>query len=195
MPIKTSAFQSFVREHDELPAFKAVYITLVFLIAALLNLGFFLLLILVHIALDVLKYRQKRLPTGKMMRAIVREHMADLLLFSTALLFAVYLHHSAGIIALSGVMQALETVLKGMLLLFARLGILLHIFPSEAAQPSRVRVRHISYSTTPLTFLDYFCLGTLILTLAFIIAAPFLLHLPLSTIRHVLAEQLVPWRI
>ncbi len=188
----TSSLRSFALKHDEMPAFKAVYITLVFLIAALLNLGFFLLLILLHVVLDVLKYAQRGLSAGATARATLRENIADLLLFSTALLFAVYLHHSAGIIALSGILQVFQTVLKAFLLLLARLGILLHILPAGRREKPARPAKSIA---SRLRAADFFCLASFALTLLFIAAAPTLLHLSSQTFAHVLGEQLVPWRV
>ena len=47
----------FAHEHDDIPAFHAAYLVGTFLAAAIFNLGFFLLLIIGHMCLDVVKYR------------------------------------------------------------------------------------------------------------------------------------------
>src|SRR3989344_6567897 len=97
----------FIHTHDEYPAFHAGFLVLTLLIAALFNLGMFALLIAVHMGLDYVKYTERhRLSSRKAMVGVLSESIIDITLLMVGLVFAVYLHHSAGLIAASGLLRA-----------------------------------------------------------------------------------------
>src|SRR3990167_7218691 len=89
-----------LHQHDEYPAFHAGYLVLTFLIAALFNLGMFALLIFAHMMLDYIKYTEfHQYGHRKALRAMISESAVDVVLLLVGLVFVVYLHHSAGLIA------------------------------------------------------------------------------------------------
>jgi hypothetical protein len=104
--------RAFAERHDHLPAFHAGFLVLALLAATLFNLGFFALLIALHMALDTVKFH--RLHGWKRVRAVLHESLIELTLFCTALAFSVYVHHSAGMVAFSAALRA-EVALIGIL--------------------------------------------------------------------------------
>ena len=108
--------RAFAQRHDELPAFHAAYLVLTILVAALLNLGAFGLLIIAHMVLDTVKYREvHRMSWPETIRATLRENLFDHTLFVLGFLIAVYLHHSLpGIAGISGLLRSEITIARGL---------------------------------------------------------------------------------
>ena len=106
-------FRLFAHEHDDIPAFHAAYLVGTFLAAAIFNLGFFLVLIIAHMCLDIVKYHDFH-RYGWMMtwRAVLFESIVDIALFLLALTFAVYLNHTFALAALSGVLRSELTIAR-----------------------------------------------------------------------------------
>lgn len=121
-------FRLFAHEHDEIPAFHAAYLVGTFLVAALLNLGFFLLLIGVHMLLDAVKYRDFHgYGWRATVRAVFMENLVDIALFMTALTFVIYLNHSFALAALSGLIRSELTLVKAFGTLVPKMEILEHM--------------------------------------------------------------------
>ena len=103
----------FAHKHDELPAFHAAYLVVTVLSAALLSLGTFAVLILLHMALDYVKYRDiHRCTFGRTVEGMIRESLFDIALLATGLTFAVYLDHTMAIASISGFARSEMTLLK-----------------------------------------------------------------------------------
>jgi hypothetical protein len=119
----------FAHEHDDIPAFHAAYLVGTFLAAAIFNLGFFLVLIAAHMCLDIIKYRDLHgfgwLLTA---RAVIYENIVDIALFLLALTFAVYLHHTFAVIAVSGLVRSEFTIIRGLGTILPKMGIVEHTF-------------------------------------------------------------------
>jgi hypothetical protein len=122
-------FRLFAHEHDDIPAFHAAYLVGTFLAAAIFNLGFFLMLIVAHMCLDAVKYRDYHrygwLMTGK---AVFMENIVDIALLLLALTFAVYLNSTFALVALSGLIRSELTVIKALGMLIPKIQILEHVF-------------------------------------------------------------------
>ncbi|OGJ63141.1 hypothetical protein A3A67_01720 [Candidatus Peribacteria bacterium RIFCSPLOWO2_01_FULL_51_18] len=117
----------FASRHDEIPAFHAAYLVATFLVAALLNLGFFLILILAHMFLDIVKYRDyHRYSWSETARGVMAENIVDIALFMLALTFTVYLDHSFALVALSGLIRSELTLIKAVGTLVPKIEILEH---------------------------------------------------------------------
>ena len=107
MNTATVHLRHFAHEHDDLPAFHAVYLLLAILSAGFFNLGAFGLLIVAHMVLDVVKYRDRHgYSWHQTYDGVVRESLVDITLLLVGTVFAVYLHHSVGVASLSGLMRA-----------------------------------------------------------------------------------------
>jgi len=118
-------FRRFAHGHDDIPAFHAAYLVATFLAAAVLNLGFFLGLILFHMSLDYVKYRDvHRYGYKKTLHAMVLENISDIALFLTALTVAVYFSHTFFLAAASGLLRTGMTLLKAVGTLIPKVAIL-----------------------------------------------------------------------
>ncbi len=107
------SFRSFAHEHDDVPAFHAAYLVSTFLAAAMLHLGFFAILIALHMCLDYVKYRDYfRLSITQTFRAMLLESVVDIALFFTALTFEVYLSETFALEATSGLLRSGLTLLR-----------------------------------------------------------------------------------
>ena len=123
-----NSFRGFAHEHDEIPAFHAAFLVGTILCAAVFNLGFYLLLILAHVSLDFVKYREvHKMTWRKTLKAAALESIGDIALFLTALTFAVYLNHTYMLSAMGGFMRAELTVLKAFGTLLPKIRILENI--------------------------------------------------------------------
>ena len=84
----------FAQHHDEFPAFHAGYLALTIIAAAMLNLGFFAVLVLIHMALDVYKYKVVHKSSWlEVAEGVFRESLLDITLLLLGLVFAVYLYN------------------------------------------------------------------------------------------------------
>lgn len=127
--------RTFAHRHDELPAFHAAYLVVTILSAALFSLGLFAALIVLHLALDFVKYREvHKFSIPRTVEGMVRESLRDVMLLCIGLTFAVYFHHTMGLAALSGlvrsevfIMRAIGTVAPRYFILNETLSILIHL--------------------------------------------------------------------
>lgn len=113
MPTIISTWRAFASEHDELPAFHAVYFVATLLAATLFHLGFFAILIAAHMCLDFVKYHDgHRRTLRQTFKGILLESLPDIALFLIALTFAVYVNHTFFLASLSGIVRSEYTILR-----------------------------------------------------------------------------------
>lgn len=130
----TSA-RMFAHRHDELPAFHAAYLVITVLSAALFSLGAFGALIVAHMALDYVKYRDKHhFSIRRTIEGMIRESLFDIALLLIALTFTVYFHHTMAVASVSGLLRseltlvrALGTVVPKFLILNDSLKVWVHV--------------------------------------------------------------------
>ena len=179
--------------HDEEPAFHAAYLVLTFLAAALLNVGAFALLVAVHMTLDVTKYHSLyRQSWSRSAIRTLRENIIDLFLLTLALCFAVYLHHAAGVVAVSGLFHVEETLVRGMGMLIPRLEVLWHAL--AALGNFRKHLERLRKTARGWTYPEALCGVGFVVALTMLLVSPSIIADP-GSIKAVLMEQLVPWRI
>lgn len=117
----------FAHDHDDIPAFHAAYLVGAFLAAAIFNLGFFLVLIVTHMCLDFVKYRDyHHYSYAETIWAMFVENMIDVMLFFVALTFGVYTSHTFALVALSGFARTELTILRALGMLIPKFEILQH---------------------------------------------------------------------
>jgi hypothetical protein len=120
--------RSFAHEHDDIPAFHAAYLVGTFLAAAIFNLGFFLALIVMHMCLDFVKYRDyHRYGYAETIWAMFVENVIDIMLFFVALTFSVYTSHSFALAALSGFARTELTIVRAIGTIVPKFEILQHL--------------------------------------------------------------------
>ena len=149
-----------MHQHDDLPAFHAAYLVAAILSAAIFNVGFFLLLIAVHAALDYIKYRDlMRMKVMKSIRAVAMENMVDIALLLLALTCSVYLHHTFALAFVSGALRSTLTIARAAATIIPKFevlehgtGIIAHVHeylhtPNPSLGESVLRVHHWSALT------------------------------------------------
>ena len=186
--------RAFARRHDELPAFHAAYLVLTILVAALFNLGTFGLLILAHMVLDTVKYREvHRMGWLDTLRATFRENLFDHTLFVLGFLIAVYLHHSLPSIAgISGLLRSEITLARGLGTLLPKTEILqrfLHVL-------FHLR-HHLTQSETPIgerfTPTERFSIVLIGCSALLLLLAPAILHIGGTQLLLITQEEMIPW--
>lgn len=183
----------FAHTHDDVPAFHAGYLVLIFLVAAMFNMGAFALLILAHMTLDVVKYREVHGYSWKgVIEGTVRESLVDITLLFVGLVFAVYLHHSvAGVATLSGFMRAELTLVRALGTIIPKLKILHHILKIVA------HIQHYLDSIHPRmhkgwTDLEKVCLASFAISLLLLLLAPSLLGMDAPILEQIIREEMIP---
>ena len=188
------SMRHFAHVHDDLPAFHAGYLVLTLLVASLLNLGVFALLIVAHMSLDFVKYREHHGFTWKRtLEGMVRESLVDIALLAIALVFAVYLHHTVGLASLSGLLRAEMTVVRSAAMLVPKVKIL-HNFLKIISH-----IRHYIDTVHPQVTkgwsnIDKFCFVSIGLSVFLIVGSPFIMGVDVSTIGHILEYELIPFK-
>lgn len=184
-----------LRVREEMPALHASFLLLTFIAAALLNLGFFAVLVFLHMMVDAVKYREvHRYSWTQTLRATLIESLVDLMLLSLGTFAAIYLHRDAGIVATSSVLSVKAIIARAAMLYIPRVEILSHTVHIA----SNLR-RHVRDATTKrnamLTRGQRLSLFALLFCTLMILWAPFILPLSDQSLVQVLADQWVPWRL
>ncbi len=113
MQTLTLRFRKFAHTHDDVPAFHAAYLVGTLLAASILHLGFFAILIAVHMCLDYIKYRDYfRFSLATTFKAMMLESIVDIALFMVSLTIAVGLHLVLELSLLSGLARSGFTILR-----------------------------------------------------------------------------------
>ena len=183
----------FAYEHDDLAAFHAGYLVLAFLSAGFFNLGAFALLVVAHMALDWVKYRERHGCTYKeTIEGMAHENLVDVTLLMVGLVFSVYLHHSIGVASLSGLMRAEISVIRAAALLVPKLKVLHHFLKIVAHLHHYLNQVHHQQRKgwSGLEHLCFYFCGLSFLLVLF--AAPLMGSDP-SVVQHILLEELIPW--
>lgn len=183
----------FAHRHDELPAFHAAYLVITVLCAALLSLGAFAALIVAHMALDYVKYRDRHGYTiQRTIEGMIRESLFDLALLSVGLTFAVYFHSTMAVASVSGllrsemtVIRALGTVLPKFLILNDSLKVWIHVRNYlEHPHPRIGKAWNLTERLAIMTVLTGIA--------ALLLAAP-LMGTDFSNVVAILAEEMTRW--
>ncbi len=189
------SLRTLAREHDELPAFKAAYLVVAFIIAAMFNMGAFALLIAAHMALDIVKYRDVHgCGLMKTVVGVLRESLLDLMLLSLGLFFAVTFHHSVAMAGLSGLLRAEITLIGGFGTVIPKFEILhhfvqtiLHLHAHFVSAHERIGKR--------LSMGELICVLLIFGSVTALWMMPTFLHIEPSVVEQILLWEIIPWRI
>lgn len=185
--------RNFAHRHDELPAFHAAYLVITFLSAALLSLGAFVALILAHMALDYVKYRDMhRFTIRKTLEGMIRESLFDIALLCIGLTFTVYFHHTMAIATVSGLLRsemtlirALGTVLPKFLILNDSLKVWVHV--RDYLEHPHPRIGNAWTLTERLAVM------TIITAIAALLLAAPLMGTGFQSVARILGEEMTGW--
>lgn len=188
-----NTLKSFAFTHDEMPAFHAAYFVLTAIVALTFNLGTFAMLIAIHIALDLVKYRHRHsfswIGTWK---GALRESLLDLTLVCLGLAFAVYLHHSlAHIAVLSGLALAEITIIRFAASFSTKLKILCDVMGVFLHLEHYMAIRHPRIAK-PFTGLEKLCFVSIAACLFLLVIATPLLHIDIASLGHIILDEMVP---
>lgn len=185
----------FARKHDEMPAFHAMYLVLAILAAALLNLGMFGLLILAHMSLDMVKYRDfLGMSWSKTFKGMFQESLDDLALLGIGLVFSVYLHHSATVTTLSGLMHVELSAIRFLGTFIPKITILEHFMEVIVHIHRYLKHPHPNLEKG-WSVRDIVAMVTIVLCVALLLIAAPLMRTDPSVIRWILFWELVPWNV
>ncbi|MDD4628478.1 MAG: hypothetical protein PHE68_03745 [Candidatus Peribacteraceae bacterium] len=184
----------FAHEHDDLPAFHAGYLVLTVLVAALFNLGAFAVLILAHVSLDIVKYREvHQCNWRRTMEGVFHENVFDVLLLAIGFVFAVYFHHTGGIAGVSGVMRADVTIFRAFGTLIPKVEILQDFLKVTLHLSAYLRFPH-SQLGSGWSQGERLCLFFLSACVILLISAPFVQGMDASDFGEIIAREVAPWR-
>ncbi len=188
------SIRTFAHQHDDLPAFHAAYLVLTFLAAALFNLGFFAVLIVLHMALDIFKYRDvHRLGWRKTLEGMVRESIIDIALLLMGLTVAVYLHPSLPAYAgIQGLMLAEITLLRAVGVITPKLKILYDFLKVLAHVDRYLQKKHPRLGKN-VSSIELVSLFSLCVTVGMLIAAPALLSIDSFQYLSIVLDEMIPW--
>lgn len=191
-----NSVRTFAHTHDNLPAFHAAYLVLTFLAAAMLNIGFFAVIILGHMALDVFKYREVHsLNWKRTLEGAARESIVDVTLLLFGLVIAVYLHPSlTGLAGIKGMMLAELTVARAIGVMTPKLKILFELLKILSDIDHYLMRLHPRFGKN-LSVIEYVCSFSICISLGMLIIAPILLMLSNQQYGMILLSELTPWKI
>ncbi|MDD5055234.1 MAG: hypothetical protein PHZ00_03105 [Candidatus Peribacteraceae bacterium] len=185
-------FRIFAHQHDDVPAFHATFLVCTVLAAALFNLGFFLLLIIAHMALDFVKYRDVHHFNLRMtFKGMLLESIVDIALFLFSLTVGIYLSHAYFMTALSGLLRSEMTILRAFGTIVPKVRILENLACVLFNLQSYLHSIHPNLQV-PLTRIQHWSLKVSYLCLMLLALSVLLFHGREITLLDILAHELIP---
>ena len=184
----------FAHEHDDIPAFHAAYLVLTFLAAAMFNVGAFGLLIIFHMCLDIVKYREiHNLSWRGTLKGVAHESLVDVTLFMLALLISVYFHHSVGLVSVSGLLHAELSIFRALGTMIPKAIILEHFLKVVSHIHHYMEQVHPGMRLNRWKPIDKVYIVFTTLSLALLVGAPYIMNVDGEVIRLIVFSELVPW--
>lgn len=160
--------RTFAHQHDDIPAFHAAYLVLTVLVAAVFSLGYFVLMVALHMCLDFVKYREVHgYSVPKTVKAMFLESIADIALILISLTFALYLSHTLVLVTLSGLLRSELTVLRAVGTTLPKIRILEHFLAIALNFHAYIHEVHPDLEK-PLTRVQCWSLRTILVCTGFI---------------------------
>lgn len=185
--------RQFARSHDDRIMFHLAFVCLTVLSALFFNLGFFGLLILAHMTLDYVKYRDvHRYPLPKTFRCMLQESLVDIALFCTSLAFSVYVQHSSAAVTLSTFWHLEVTLIELLGVVAPRLAIMQHVLCVFSNVQHYLETIHPSVKKG-WSYLDTAFLLSAVFALLLIASAPALLGVDSRVIALLIRYELQPF--
>ncbi len=178
-------------QHDEWPMFRIWFSILVVTASIVLNLGVFTLLVSLHMALDVVKYRGKyNLSWYWTVVETLRESLIDIFFIAFGLLLGIVFHHSVAIGGL-GRMARLEYLFFNLILRVGpRLKIAEHLLEIFLYWKHHFEKQFVPHE--PLSRSEKSILGATLVLTAGILLTPIITPLTYKDIGHTVAHELTP---
>jgi len=189
----SALLRTIVADHDDIPAFKASFFVLSLLSAALLNFGAFGLLIVAHMGLDIVKYREVHGYSWSItMRGVVRESIMDMTLLIMGLVITIFMDPSLHLV--TAAMHANSVFLRAVAITLSKVIVLMR-FATVLVHP----YKHLRMTKTALRkewlFGERSFAALFILLIVLLIAAPWVMSFSDHVYQELLLRAVVPWRI
>ncbi len=172
----THRLRLFAHQHDDIPAFHAAYLVTTFLVAAVFSLGYFAILIVLHMMLDYVKYRDYfRFPLRLTLKAMMLESIVDIALLCLSLTLSVYLSTGLALSLVSGVFRSSLTLIAALGTIIPKIHILEHLLAVFLDVHSYMYTPHADIRR-PLSKINKIALGTIIVTVLLLLLSIALFH-------------------
>lgn len=190
-----ATIRHFAYTHDEIPAFHASYVVLTFLMAVLFNLGAFAVLVVLHMILDVWKYKgHQQLSWKDTGEGVIRESLMDVTLLAIGFVFSVYLHHAVSLGSVSTLLRAEFGIIRSVALFVPKVKIL-HNFLKMIAHIHHYMMQTHPHLRTGWSGVDKFCFFVIGMSCLLLSLAAEIMHVPQSTVTDILLRETLPWRM
>ncbi|MBM3227707.1 hypothetical protein FJZ27_02475 [Candidatus Peribacteria bacterium] len=185
--------RAFAHRHDELPALHAAYLVVAVLSAALFSFGLFAALIALHMALDIVKYRElHRCTWRRTLQGVLRESLRDIMLLSVGLACTVYLDRTMGLIAVSGLVRLVLVVASAVVIVAPKYFIL-----NESVMLLSHMRHYLSWKHPRMdkgwNALERTQIGLAFAAATLIVAASSFMSIPHAYVVDILLQELVDW--
>ncbi len=190
-----ASVRHFAHEHDDLPAFHAGYLLIAVICAALLNLGAFALLVIAHMALDTVKYRERHGHSwAATFDGVIHESLVDITLLLVGVVFSVYLHRTIGIVSLAGLLHAELSVIRSGVLLVPKLKILHDFFKIISHIRQYLDILHPRH-LRGWSGLDHLCMVFCTVSVLLLVFAAPIMSVDCLTVQNAILEEVIPWNL
>lgn len=189
-------FATIARSHDDIPAFVAVYWLLTLMAAMLFNAGAFALLVGMHMALDVYKYRDVHGRSWrKVCEGVFRESLLDISVLTLGIAFSVYCHVALPIFAgLRGIVQTEIAIINAVVQVTVKTHVLHGFLTIIANIHDYLQGMHPRMGKG-LTLVEVVAVIGLIVSLSLTLASPWVLGLTPDQTMRLAGDILVPWKL
>lgn len=181
--------------HDRLPALQIGAGIFILLVAALFNPGAFGILVLTHMSLDVVKYRQIHgWPWSATLTATFRESLVDLALLAFIFCIGLYAAFGSELMPHGSILATEALLFRALVVLLVQVEVCRHVL--QGITDSFGHFPDVRLGVTgPLYPIEVWALCLLSISVFLIVLMPILLHLSVAEFSYVFLQQLIPWRI
>ncbi len=178
-------------QHDEWPLFKIWFSILTIAASIILNMGVFAALVLLHMALDVIKYRTKHsLSWHWVMIETLRESLIDIFFIALGLLLSIAFHHAIAIGGLGRLAEAEVLILNLILRVGPRMKIAEHLLEILLYWKHHFETQF--QPRAPLSKSERGMLAAIVIMTIGIIATPFVTSLTVHDVGKTMKKELTP---
>lgn len=186
--------RSLAHAYEDLPAFHAAYFMLTLIFAGLCNLGFFGVLIAIHLVIDFWKYKVVQgFNIKSSWDAMFRENLTDCALFLLAFTALMYINPIVpGIAVLTGSTALIVTIARGLATLLPKLTILHHSLRILFKVHEHMHTE--SNRDDRWSMIEFLTLIVFLISMCMIASAPIMLHMSIADLQSIVVPELIPWR-
>ncbi len=191
----STAVKRLAKAHDHMSAMQIGAGIFILLVAALFNPGAFGILVLTHMALDVIKYRQiHQWPWSTTLVATLRESLVDLALLSFIFCIGLYASFGAELMPHGTILATEALLFRALVVLLVQVEVCRHVLHGITDSIGHFPDVRLGV-TGPLYPIEVWAMCLLSICIFLIVLIPILLHLTTTEFTYAVLQQLIPWRI